>query len=75
MNSPKYVPSASDTAWLCGLIELLKEGGTWGIPCSGGTFRFYKESKEYSYSGNREHEADSKTMVILTKLGWKERKA
>jgi len=70
-----YKPSPSDITWLRNLIELLKEGGVWGIPRSGGVFTFYKESKEYTYLGNREHQADTRTITILAELGWKERKA
>jgi len=69
----EWKPKPSDIEWVKELLRILKDGGTWAVPCSCGIFTFYKSKKEYTFVGNREDPTDQKTFTILKQLGWKEK--
>jgi hypothetical protein len=69
-----WEPRQSDIEWVQELLRVLTDGGTWAVPCSASIFTFYHSKKEYVLLGERDDMTNAKTIIILERLGWKERK-
>lgn len=67
INTPDGLNAAK--AWTKRMIDSLKDGGFWMIPRSQSTYRFFKDSKEYSVEGP----GDSATDCVLYHMGWTRR--
>ena len=68
-----WEPKESDIAFVKRQIRLLRDGGTWGVPCSMSLFTFYHSKKEYVLIGDEDDETNQRTVKILGMIGWKER--
>lgn len=67
-----WEPSASDVQWITNIVDILREGGTWGVPGTGSVFTFYHSKKKFKFMGDRCHETTQRTFKVLTGLGWSE---
>ena len=52
-------------AWLQNTIDLLREGGMWGIPRSGAIYCFNKRTKTFTSVNS-----DGPTDRVLAAMGW-----
>ena len=66
-------PRQSDIVWVEELLRVIRDGGTWAVPCSLSIYTFYHSEKEYVFVGDRDEETNQMTVEILKRLGWKER--
>ena len=69
-----WMPADSDVEWVKELVRMIKDGGTWAVPCSLSMFTFYHSKKEYVLVGDKNDPTNHKTFRILNMLGWKERR-
>jgi hypothetical protein len=67
-----WVPTPDDVTWMQGVLQMLKEGGTWGIPESESCFTFYHSRKKYDFKGDQKHETNQRSFKLLKLLGWEQ---
>ena len=76
MTKTKWKPAESDIQWTTSCINLLKEGGSWGVPMSNSVFMFWKQDMEYRLVlGERDDKTNSRIITVLEDhLGYTERR-
>ena len=71
MKATPYEPQPSDLVWLKDLLETLKDGGIWAVPCSASTFKINKREKTLTLlDGNPDDPTNQRTATVADALGW-----
>ena len=71
MKAIPYEPQPSDLVWLKDLLETLKDGGIWAVPCSASTFKINKQDKTLTLlAGDINNPTNQRTVAVAAAMGW-----
>ena len=71
MKAVPYEPQPSDLVWLKDLLETLKDGGIWVVPCSTSAFKINKQDKTLTLLvGNINDPTNQRTATVAEAIGW-----
>lgn len=65
---PLNMPLEECKTWLQGLVDIVKEGGIWGIPRTKSAYRVFKSRKTLALV---QGPGDPATEYVIGRMGWK----
>ena len=67
-----WEPDEYDLEWMRQLLDMIADGGTWGLPAALSSFTVHHSTKTYDFEGDREHPLVTRSMKVFERLGWRE---